>query len=82
MQTISQTEQIRKHLESGRTITPLEALNDYGCMRLGARVLDLKREGMAIHSRLISRNGKRFAEYSAILFGENSKSQNPNSKNS
>lgn len=68
MQTISQTQQIKKHLQAGKTITPLEALDQYGCMRLGARVLDLKHEGMVIHNRMVSHNGKRFAEYSAIPF--------------
>ena len=29
-------------------ITPLEALNYYGCMRLGARIYDLKRRGVDI----------------------------------
>ena len=64
MQTISQTQQIRRHLESGRPITPIEALNRYGCLRLGARIHNLKSEGMPIHSRIVNRNGKHFSEYS------------------
>lgn len=65
---MAQTVDIKKHLQAGNTITPLEALHRFGCMRLGARILDLKREGMTIHSRLICHNGKRFAEYSALPF--------------
>ena len=60
----SQNVQIRKHLESGNTITPLEALNRYGCLRLGARICDLRQDGLPVKTE-IKRNGrKRFAEYS------------------
>jgi len=60
----SQNLQIRKHLESGKTITPLEALSRYDCLRLGARIYDLKQDGLPVKTE-IKRNGrKRFAEYS------------------
>lgn len=60
----SQTELIRKHLESGKTITPLEALRRYDCLRLGARICDLRQDGLPVKTE-IKRNGrKRFAEYS------------------
>ena len=60
----SQNLQIRKHLESGKTITPLEALRRYDCLRLGARIYDLKQDGLPVKTE-IKRNGrKRFAEYS------------------
>ena len=60
----SQNLQIRKHLESGKTITPLEALSMYGCLRLGARICDLRQDGLPVKTE-IKRNGrKRFAEYS------------------
>lgn len=55
--------QIRQHLESGKSITPLEALRLYGCFRLGARIYDLRAEGMTIETNLIEEDGKRFAEY-------------------
>jgi len=45
-------------------ITPLQALDLYGCFRLGARIWDLKQQGYAIGSKIIERNGKRFCEYS------------------
>lgn len=32
----------------GRSITPLEALRELGCYRLGARICDLRREGFNI----------------------------------
>ncbi|HAQ21135.1 MAG TPA: hypothetical protein DCR40_18160 [Prolixibacteraceae bacterium] len=64
MENKSQNEQIRKHLEAGKKITPLEALEQFNCLRLGARIHNLKGMGMAICSELVERNGKRFAEYS------------------
>ena len=60
----SQNQQIRAHLESGKSITPIEALRKFNCLRLGARIHNLKQMGMAIHSKLVCRNGKHFAEYS------------------
>jgi hypothetical protein len=64
MENLSQNEQIRKHLESGKSITPLEALSLFGCLRLGARIHNLKEMGMAICSRIVNENGKHYAEYS------------------
>ena len=60
----SQNKQILNHLESGKTITPIDALNLFGCFRLGARIHDLKSEGHDIKTEIKSVNGKRFAEYS------------------
>ena len=33
-------------------ISPVEAMQDLGCMRLGARVYDLKRDGYAIKKEM------------------------------
>lgn len=64
---MTQTEQIRSHLESGQSITPLEALHEYGCFRLGARIWELKRDGMAIPSEIVTdpNSGKHCARYVA-----------------
>lgn len=35
------------------TITPLEALDAFGCFRLGARVHELRQAGHSIHTDLI-----------------------------
>ncbi len=40
----SQKELIRKHLIRRRTITPAQALDLYGCMRLAARIGELREE--------------------------------------
>ncbi|OCG33672.1 MULTISPECIES: helix-turn-helix domain-containing protein [unclassified Gilliamella] len=63
--TQSQCKNILRHLQSGKTINPLQALDQYGCLRLGARIYDLKKRGHSIDSRMVkSRNGKKYAEYS------------------
>jgi hypothetical protein len=61
---MTQTDAILAHLEH-KPITPLEALNEYGCFRLGARIYDLKRQGHNISREMIEvgREGKRVAQY-------------------
>ena len=59
---------IRAHLEAGKSITPREAIEQYGCYRLGARIYDLRREGMDILTttgECVNRYGKpvKFAVY-------------------
>lgn len=66
MENLSQNEQIRQHLESGKKITPLEALQQFNCLRLGARIHNLKAMGLSISSKLVEQNGKRFSEYSLV----------------
>ena len=61
----SQNKQIKAWLESGKSLSPLDALNLFGCFRLGARVFDLKNDyGMNIKTEMVKENGKRFARYS------------------
>lgn len=35
-------------LKSGRELTPLDALNTFGCFRLSARIYDLRKDGWPI----------------------------------
>jgi hypothetical protein len=44
----SQREAIARYLKTGKSITPLEALQKFGCLRLGARIWELKRQGATI----------------------------------
>lgn len=64
----SQTDQILTHLQSGGSITPLEALERFGCLRLGARILDLRNAGHCISSELVNNQytGKRYARYTLV----------------
>jgi hypothetical protein len=54
---------IRTHLENGRDITPLEALDQYGCFRLAARIDELRKAGLDIETITETRNGKKYAKY-------------------
>ena len=63
--TESQNKQIKAWLESGKSLTPLDAINLFNSLRLGARVFDLKNDyGMNIKTEMVEENGKRFARYS------------------
>jgi hypothetical protein len=55
--------QIQKDLMSGKSITPLQALNKYGCFRLAAAIHKLRKEGMAIETEYVTKNSKTFAKY-------------------
>jgi len=59
----SQTKLIEQHLKSGKAITPIDALNLYGCFRLGARIFDLKEKGLDIVTDMVQSGKKRFATY-------------------
>ena len=48
-----------------RWLSPLQAWEKFGCLRLAARIFDLRREGMKIDSRIVVRGDKRFAQYRA-----------------
>ena len=64
MRTESQAAQILAALERGEAITPLDALRDFGCMRLGARIWDLKRAGHDIEAdTVVTESGKWVARY-------------------
>ena len=58
----SQKELIRRHLIR-QPISPLEALEDYGCFRLAARIAELREDGLDIETVQTKQNGKTFATY-------------------
>ena len=64
----TQNQMIREHLEAGHKITPLEALNMFGCFRLGARIADLKKQGMHIETEIVhdKSTGKHWASYHLV----------------
>jgi len=59
---MSHTMQILDHLTS-KPITAMEALNDYGCFRLAARINELRMSGHNIHTEIKNQDGKRYAMY-------------------
>ena len=61
---MSQTEAIARYLSRGKSLTPLSALRLFGCMRLGARVHELKRRGFRIKRDIVRvSGGKHVAQY-------------------
>ena len=59
----SQAEHIALYLESGHELTPMQALELFGCFRLAARIKDLRKRGLPIETLDREANGKRFAAY-------------------
>ena len=52
------------YLQSGGTLTPLKALEQFGCLSLSQRMGDLRRAGHPIEAHTVTlANGKRVAEY-------------------
>lgn len=60
---MTQTEAIQKHLKEHGEINPLMALERYGCMRLAARIQELRSIGMKIETEIRKGNGKAYASY-------------------
>jgi hypothetical protein len=63
MKTKSANQKLRNWVLSGKAITPLQALDKFGIFRLSARILELRNEGWIIDTKMIERNGKKFAQY-------------------
>ena len=60
----SQKKMIRTHLLKGKHITQLDAINEYGCLRLSAVIYDLRAEGLPIiMERLQVSPRKRVGDY-------------------
>ena len=58
---MTQWEKILRYLEDFGSITPVDALREFGCMRLGARIYDLKRRGYDI-TRTLEAGRNRYGE--------------------
>ena len=60
----TQCNRILAHMQKGLSITSLEALQMYGCMRLASRISDLRKRGENIVvDRVKTANGKSVAQY-------------------
>lgn len=65
---MTQKEMILKHMQTVGAITPAQAMGEYGCARLAARVADLRADGVKVKTEYISRKNRfgktvRFAKY-------------------
>jgi hypothetical protein len=62
--TESQNALINGWLLNGYSITQLEALTQFGCFRLAARIADLRDKGLNVVTDMVTlENGKRVARY-------------------
>jgi len=57
---------ILTHLRDVGSLTPMEALNEYGCFRLAAHIESLRKDGHRIFTEMVNESGKKFAKYTLI----------------
>ena len=65
---MTQCQKVLEYMKEFGSITPLEAMQDIGCMRLAARIADLKDQGYPIGRRTKTSKNRyvknvSFAEY-------------------
>jgi hypothetical protein len=62
---MTQGDRILEHLQDGGTLTALGALERFGCLRLAARIADLRAAGHSIKTTTVRDriNGKSYALY-------------------
>jgi len=65
----SQNERIKDYLQSGKKLTPLQALEKFGCFRLSGRINDLRNDGHDIKTKMVAvgKERKWVAQYSLTL---------------
>lgn len=50
-------------LQEGRALSPIEALSEFGCFRLAARIHDLRNQGHKIMGERVTKDDKTFQVY-------------------
>lgn len=60
---MNQSDAILDYLLTGAELTPLEALQKFGCLRLAARIYDLRADGVDIIDRIVWQGKKHWASY-------------------
>ena len=64
MRRKTQKDKVKEYLQSGKSITPIDALEMFGCFRLGAHIFTLREEGMPIKTEFVTNRYKtKFAKY-------------------
>ena len=66
---MTQGEKVMRYMEQYGSITQLDALREFGCMRLASRISDLRRGGIRIKSEMVKAKNRfgepiSFARYS------------------
>lgn len=65
---MSQAQSIASHLREGMSLTPMEALEKFGCFRLAARIKELRELGHPIGMKMIpTPGGARVAQYTRAV---------------
>ena len=59
---MTQNELVYTYMSQYGSITALDAVR-FGCLRLAARIHDLRQRGLRIESEDVTENGKTFARY-------------------
>ena len=78
---MSQTMAILSRLKRGYPITPIYALNHFGCMRLAARINEIRDKGYTVDMRMVRRGDKRYASYSLCPRSRGGPGQLPHQRN-
>lgn len=65
----SQCDRILRYIDENGSITQLQALKEFGCMRLASRMSDLKKRGYPVEKRMETAKNRygepvRYARYS------------------
>lgn len=63
----TQKENILAYLQAGNSITPIEALNMFGCFRLADIIYKLKADGYIFNTETITEDDKHFSSYSLVV---------------
>ena len=68
---MTQKERILRHLKDYGSITPVEAVKEYGIYRLAARISDLRRDGVMIERTMVTGKNRygestSYASYSLV----------------
>ena len=76
---MSQNEMILYHLKTFGRITPMTAIEEYGCMRLAARISELReqgrKEGFTIETNMVKARNRfgGHVEYAEYIYKEDQK---------
>lgn len=54
----NQVRDIIRYMDDHGSITPMEALQEFGCMRLASRICDIKRLGYVVGKRMETRRNR------------------------
>lgn len=62
----SQEKEVLNHLQNGNSITQLEALNKFQCLRLSDRIFRLRRKGYPIATEMVKDGSKTYGRYKLV----------------